>query len=355
MPDVEPSSDPASSRGGTEQVRKSTTLVLTRAEAVAALGTGIFSAFIYLTVFASFAFLLPVQFAFGRYGRRAGLVALSLAAVFICGAQVAALGFGGGISFSDIALGLLPPLVLLAAIGVMNLGFWEGRAAPYRAFAVAGALALLAAPLVVLIGRDAAFGDFLRQRIDEMLVGPLRKQVSQAGQSYEASALLASLDAQALAALALETLASSYAVMLLAILGGTWWIGCRMSGEGSPGRKMAGPMTAYRVPYVLVWPFLASWALVLATIFLKAPAAARAAAMNCGLVLAALYSIQGLGIVSHFLTRFNTPRPLRIAIAASAVLALVTSPLGLIVAIALPLVGVTEIWIPYRKPKGDGA
>ena len=86
-----------------------------------------------------------------------------------------------------------------------------------------------------------------------------------------------------------------------------------------------------------------------------APVWARAAAMNCALVLAALYAIQGLGIVAHFLGRFNTPRPLRIAIAATAVLALVTSTMGVVLAVALPILGVTEIWIPYRKTKGDGA
>ncbi|HET7839939.1 MAG TPA: DUF2232 domain-containing protein, partial [Rectinemataceae bacterium] len=149
--------------------------------------------------------------------------------------------------------------------------------------------------------------------------------------------------------------ASSYAVMLLAMIGGSWWIGCRLSGEGSPGRMAAGPATAYRVPYVLVWPFLAFWAMVFAAILLRAPSWARAAAMNCALVLAAPYAIQGLGIVSHFLGRFNTPRPLRIAIAATAVLALVTSTLGVVLAVALPILGVTEIWIPYRKTKGDGA
>ncbi len=355
MSEMESANPQMDSHGGDDGMMDRPTLFMTRVEALTSLGGGLLSAFLYLTVFASFAFLLPVQIAFGRCGRRAGAVASAVAAAFIIGAQAAETAFAAGVFLSEFALGLLPSLVLLAAICVMNMAFWEGRAAPYRGFAVAGVLALVAAPLVLLIGRDPGFGDFLRQRIDEMLVSPLRKQVAQAGQSYEATALLASLDAQALAALALETLASSYAVMLLAIVGGSWWIGCRVSGEGSFGRKIAGPMIAYRVPYVLVWPFLASWALVLAAIFLKAPVIYRAAAMNCALVLSALYATQGLGIVSHYLGRFKTPRPLRVALAAMAAMALLTSTAGFIVAVVLPLLGVTEIWIPYRKTKGDGA
>ena len=49
------------------------------------------------------------------------------------------------------------------------------------------------------------------------------------------------------------------------------------------------------------------------------------------------------------------PRSLRIVFAVMAVLALATPTAGIAVAVALPLFGVTEIWIPYRKPKGAGA
>ena len=63
---------------------------------------------------------------------------------------------------------------------------------------------------------------------------------------------------------------------------------------------------------------------------------------------------QGLGIVTHLLKKWNTPKAMRIMIAVTAVISLAT-PMGIIVAAALPLIGVTEIWIHYRKPKGVGA
>ncbi len=80
-----------------------------------------------------------------------------------------------------------------------------------------------------------------------------------------------------------------------------------------------------------------------------------ATAWNCGLVITLVYAAQGMGVVSHYFNRWNTPRALRVVFAATLVAALATPVLGLVVAAVLPLLGVTEVWIPYRKAKGVGA
>jgi hypothetical protein len=94
---------------------------------------------------------------------------------------------------------------------------------------------------------------------------------------------------------------------------------------------------------------------VLGAVLLHAPEAAAAFAWNCALALTLAYAAQGLGIVTHLFKSWNMPRSLRILIAAMAIIALATLTAGIAVAVILPLFGVTEIWISYRKPKGAGA
>jgi uncharacterized protein YybS (DUF2232 family) len=127
-----------------------------------------------------------------------------------------------------------------------------------------------------------------------------------------------------------------------------------MSGAGSRGREQSGAIDGLRLPYPFIWAFLASWSLVLAAVLLRAPIAAAAFAWNCALVVSLAYAAQGLGIVTHLFKSWNMPKSLRILIAVMAVISLAT-PLGIAVAASLPLFGVTEIWIHYRKPKGVGA
>ena len=150
-------------------------------------------------------------------------------------------------------------------------------------------------------------------------------------------------------------LRDSYAAILFLLLAGSQRLGNRWSGIGSPGRAETVAIEELRFPYPFVWAFLAAWSLLLATVLLRAPEAASAFAWNCALIASPVYAAQGLGIVTYLFKRWNMPKSLRILVAVMAVMARWRRRLGIAVATALPLFGVTEIWIPYRKPKGVGA
>jgi hypothetical protein len=320
------------------------------------LAAGLASSLLYLSVFLSFAFLLPVQIAFGRSGRRSGLAAAGIAMAVIVIVQGWRLITAGAFSAGPagayaLAAGILPPLVLLGALLLMNAPFWQGWAAPYRILCVTTACALAALPALVALERDASIGAYLEERISAFLA-PLR---SASGDGYEASALAAALDPKELVAVSIETLRNSYAAIILFIIGGSWRLGNRLSGPGSRGREETAAIDDLHLPYPLLWAFLASWSLVLGAVLLHAPEAAAAFAWNCALALTLAYAAQGLGIVTHLFKSWNMPRSLRILIAAMAIIALATLTAGIAVAVILPLFGVTEIWISYRKPKGAGA
>ncbi len=319
------------------------------------IAAGLASSLLFLSIVLSFAFLVPVQIAFGRSGRRAGLAAAGIAAIGIAvvqGWRLAAAGaFGQGGAAGALAAGMLPPLVLLGALALLNAPFWTGAIGPYKVLCVAAACSLAALPALLAIGSDASIAAYLEERIGAFLA-PLQ---SVSGGGYEASALAAALDPKELVATSIATLRDSYAAIILFIVGGSWRLGNRLSGPGSAGRELTAAIDELRLPYPLLWAFLGSWSLVLAAVLLRAPVAAAAFAWNCALALSLAYAAQGLGIVTHLFKSWNMPRSLRILIAAMAVLALATPTAGTAVAVALPLFGVTEIWIPYRKPKGVGA
>jgi hypothetical protein len=337
-------------------------LALRRKSNAAFIAAGLASSFLYISIFLSFAFLLPVQIAFGRRGGRAGTAAAGISAAGIAlaqGLRLAAAGaFGpgagpGAAGLSALAAGILPPLVLLGALVLVNAPFGRAWAPSYRILGATALCALAALPVFITIGRDASITAYLEERIGALLA-PLRSAVTSASDGYEASALAASLDPKDLVAASLAMLRDSYAAILFFILAGSWRLGNRLSGAGSRGRTEAGAIDELRLPYPLVWAFLASWSLVLAAVLLRAPEAASAFAWNCALTISLAYAAQGFGIVTHLLKSWNTPKSLRILLAVIAVISL-AMPLGIVVAASLPLFGVTEIWIHYRKPKGVGA
>jgi Predicted membrane protein (DUF2232) len=325
--------------------------VLRRKPDTAFLAAGVASSFLYVSIFLSFAFLVPVQIAFGRFGRRAGMAAAGIAMAGIIIVQGWRLVTAGAFGALAIVVGILPPLVLLGALALMNAAFWHEWAAVYKVLSVTAACAIAALPVLLSLDRDASIKAYLVERIGDFLA-PLR---SASGEGYDASALAASLDPKELVSSSIALLRDSYAAILLFLIGGSWRLGNRWSGPGSRGREETAPIDELRLPYLLLWAFLASWSLVLAAVLMRAPEPIAAFAWNCALALSLVYAAQGLGIVTHVLKRWNMPRFLRIVIAVMALLALATPTTAIAVAVALPLFGVTEIWIPYRKPKGVGA
>lgn len=317
----------------------------------ASLAAGLASCLLFLSLVLSFAFLLPVQIAYGRLGRRAGGLAAGVAAAGIAAVQGWRLASTGASDPLALIVGMLPPFVLLGALVLLNAPIWSGLATAYRVAIVVAGCALSAIPLLITLEGDVSFRNFLEKLFGDFLT-PLRSAL---GDGYDASALAASLNPPDVVASLLEMLRNSYAAVFLVYLGGSWRLGNRLSGPGSRGREETVAIDELRLPYPLLWAFLASWSLVLAAVLLRAPEWASAVAWNCSIALSLAYAAQGFGIVTHVLKRWKMPRSLRILLAIMAVLALATPTAGMAVAVALPLFGVTEIWIPYRKPKGVGA
>ena len=108
-------------------------------------------------------------------------------------------------------------------------------------------------------------------------------------------------------------------------------------------------VSRWRVPDVLLWPFLGAWTVVLLLLVTKAPYLARALALQVALSLGVLYAVQGVAIIVHFLLRRGVHvNPSKLATFVF-LLAFVVPGLNVLVIFALPLLGVTESWFTYRR------
>lgn len=320
---------------------------------------GIFSGLLYGTAILSFAFLLPVQVSFGRRGRRAGYIACLVSFVTAMIFQSAELFAAGGFSSSlgdygflgFLLLASLPPSLFLLGLAIMNASLWSSHLGWARGFAGVLPASLVAIPGLIWLSGNKAFLAMVEAR----LKGFVDSFLSQAGKGVDADALRASLDVETLTRSSLLVLDSSFVGLFLALLAGSWWIGNRISGVGSPGRLLAGRLSDYRLPYPLVWAFLATWTGVLVVTWLKLGMPYQAVVWNLAIAASLAYALQGLGIVSHLMRRIKMSGMLRICLGITALALLLTPPFGTVLVAILPLLGVTEVWIPYRNPKGVGA
>lgn len=320
---------------------------------------GVFSGLLYGTAILGFAFLLPVQVSYGRRGRKAGLVACLVSFATALVFQTAELFAAGGFSTNLGDLGLpgflllaaAPPALFLGGLAIMNASLWSTRHGWARGYAGVLPASLAAIPGLVWLSGNKPFLDMVEGR----LTGLVDAFIAQAGKGVDAETLRASIDVPALTRSSLLVLDSSFVGLLLILVAGSWWIGNRMSGAGSPGRALAGALSDYRLPYPLVWAFLAAWTGVLIVTWFKVGMPLQAVAWNLAIAASLAYTLQGLGIVSHFVRRSKMPGMLRICLMVSALALLLTPPTGTAFMAILPLLGVTEVWIPYRNPKGVGA
>jgi len=324
----------------------------------AALLAGITSGMLYLSILLSFAFLIPVRSIFERGDRRMGYWASGAAFFAVSTVQVFRISEIGALGLMNVVIGLAPPAILIAAIIVIDAPFWGALGTTWRLLATTTACTLIAIPGFTYVFADGSFASFLEERI-QATIEPVLTQANSVVEGFDTSLLRTTLSAKLIAEESIAIFSSSFAAMLFCLLGASYWVGGLFTRNKSGLSREANSQThrfiGYHVPNALLWPVLASWSGVLGVTVFDVPSPFPAIAWNIALMLSLPYAGQGLGIASHFLNRTKVPRSLRIAIMAFAFAVLVSPATGLAAAAILPILGLTEVWIPYRNSKGVGA
>lgn len=122
-----------------------------------------------------------------------------------------------------------------------------------------------------------------------------------------------------------------------------------MSYKGRYDEGFSRRITQWTVPEITLWVFLGSWTVVLLLMVFKAPYLGRALAMNVALGSCVLYAVQGMAIVLHFLRRKGLPISGGRLMTTLFLIAFLVPGLNILVVFVLPLLGVTETWIVFRK------
>lgn len=106
-------------------------------------------------------------------------------------------------------------------------------------------------------------------------------------------------------------------------------------------------MIHWRLPVNAVWVFLGGWAMVLATMLVDMPVL-DSVAWNAALAVSLLYMVQGMSIAANYVLRKKPDATAAKIFVLLLVLAMLPG-VNVILLVALPLLGVSETWIGYRK------
>ena len=311
---------------------------------LADVSAGLLSGFLYLSYILSFAFLVPVQQSIAGRGARAGLVSSVVAFVVIAagtGVRMVQLRF---FDFISLLSGCLPPLLLLAAL------YWINAETPKlpriaRVLLAVLVLSLIALPFVLRMEKDRAFISQLSAYVEET--------IDSSGLALDKTGLAAELVRRAI-----NIISSGFSVFILWMLAGSWWLGSLLASKTRaalaglrPVRKVPR-LAAVKVPHKALWPSLSLWSFLFLALVLKAQGLWLLLAWNLALCAASIYGLQGMGVLSFLLHKPAVPALLWRLLPLALIAAFFNQATSAVVLIGLPVLGITEVWIPYRNLKG---
>jgi hypothetical protein len=211
------------------------------------------------------------------------------------------------------------------------------------ATAIAG---LLCVPVILYLRGNDIFTAGMREFIGTMFNGMNRAIGASGGDAIQPGAQPIQTDA--LLEIINTVLLRSFLFSYFLVLSFSWWLGT-IIGARSIGRHPGLTRIAdFKLPDRYVWPLIASLALVVLNLVLPAEPLAILA-WNALLILAFLYGVSGLGIIRFLLRKLNVRPGVRWLLIMALVILAMTPRIGIVVLILVPGLGVSEVWLKYRK------
>lgn len=256
-----------------------------------------------------------------------------------------------------VSLDVLLPLSMLAGLFVLNRGrlgtltFGRGTGV-FIAAVVCGAVSL---PLVIYLGSSKTMSDMLAAQF--RLAQQLGILPAAAGDSNMGSLITA----------VIGLFYRLYLFGLFVLITGGWYLGTRFERRARAFRAVVRPaggaergagaedgvpkavsVRNVSLPSPALWILLVSWVGVLAGRFVSLGPFIYAF-WNFALIGAFLYAVQGVGIILTLLDRTSAGRGIRIALSIAGIVLLFVPVANVVLAIGLPLFGVSKTWVRYRS------
>ena len=296
-------------------------------------------------------FLVPVQMLSLRRGHRALAYGASLVIAAIAVTALAQLARLTDQSLRNLLLILeiAVPTCFLGGMVLTNIDWAVPGVAVRRRSAKLGVVTALVGalsiPLFILVSQNDGLRRFFYEQIEAIRTGFISMQEEDPSRLYAISQLLE--NPEWLADLAVEVLLRSFLFSYFLVVSIGVWMGDFAASKTVEGVSRSR-LSDYRVNPRIVWLFAASWALVLADVFVGI-GAIRYVAWNMAIILLFLYGMQGVGIIRHFLVSRGVSSWLRVALAVCLVLALAWPGVNIAILVLVPGIGISETWIRYRK------
>lgn len=288
---------------------------------------GMASAGLLISGFLLFLFAVPVQVVYSRYGRGNGVAAALVSAavgVLYYLFRIVQLSAEFPIGLSSFWVEALVPFTMVGGLLLAN----ELKRPWWQRIVIAGAVAALGfVPSLVMLLRG----------VDEGLQAQIEEAVRALGffqdPEFALDTFIATIQNTALFGIVITTAAN-------------WWLGrslARVEPDVSLARGLA------RLPDELLWALIVALGTLVASWPLDSELL-TVIGWNGLLIVSLLYGVQGLAVVQH-LMRKRRPEAgpgMERAVVTIALLLLVTR-INIVPAVALPLLGVSETWIDFKR------
>lgn len=312
------------------------------------LGTAALALVLYELNVLFFLFLVPLQVILVRRGKGPYAAAAGLTLV-----GIALLSLWRTSGLSSPGERVLLDLTEVVASGLFMVGIFlvtggGGQRRLFRMLISSGIAGLVSLPLLFALAESKGFAELIHSQVQAVVT--LMKGSFAGGTAPARIDSLLNVDR--LTVLVRQVVLSNFLFGYFVVLAGSWRLASVFTYRVQSSRPH--PLSEFVVPEVLLWPVLVSWALVAAE-RISGISVLGYIGWNLGMIGAFLYALQGIGIVQFWLARYRVSMGLRFILAAGIVLLLVWPPTGILVVVALPVLGISELWVRYRRGQAGQA
>ncbi|MCX7788642.1 MAG: YybS family protein [Spirochaetes bacterium] len=285
-------------------------------------------------------FVIPLVVLFKRQPYRVGL--LGILGTFL-GILLVKLFRGGGIEGTLrenlLILDLTYPITFLLGVALTE-GSYFPRLPPYGRIALITVVSgILGIPLIRYVMTDPVFEAYLKAQIEAML-----RALVESNTAVDLGTM-GTLRTSEILRLSKMIFANTYTLGYFLTFLFNWVVGSRI-GLRSRGIYPVGSVVGtVQLPEKLIWGFLLGWFGVLLSL-IRPLGWVSILFWNVALLSTVLYGMQGVEILRYFLRKLQR---LRAVILFMIVLFLFIPGLNVLIMFGIPLLGVSELWIQYRR------
>ena len=308
----------------------------------------IISILLYQSGYFFFFFLVPLQFLRNKKGF---LQMIQAAIIFIAITFIVSFFRTRGLGTFALRSTIIISEILVLII--MLLGFlyinnnWPGNPRMLKKLLIVTTGAFFIGIPAILIYNSAVFQNYYKSQIAITLEVMIRAfSNTQSSDALDFAAMLKTVDAETVYNIIKRAIMRSYLFIYFIILSGSWWLGSIKIIDGKWSSRLN--LKAFSVPESMVWPLIIALTTVVIGYKINIGFLGYIG-WNILLIIVTLYGLRGIGIIQSILLAMNVPRFLRIFVFSLILLLLMQPGLRYIVLIAVPVLGVSEIWINYKN------